>query len=197
MWDDPVEFEELARKEKEAALKVFKEYHLLLLRLWEESCEEEFLFDLSDSHSFYFAKKLEDPHLEKNPYLPKKIKNHLRPYLLPLHHRMRPKLDALFCEARVTQNRYTFHDAGFRVIARGPRSFINVAQHKQLPGYLVKAYFDNETQKKGNKSSWEWLIQRCQGADKIRKITDFCLCSISLIITTSPQKFLYIYKIMN
>ncbi len=159
-------------KKSHSALQPLEESHQILLQLWEEACEEEFFFDLEDSlgNRLFLAKKLEDPHLEKNPYIPPKVKRQLRPYLLPLHHPMRPKLDAIFCESRATQNRHTFHEAGFRLIARGPRSFINVAKHPLLPHHLVKVYFDNETQRKEKRSSWHWLIYRCQGADKIRKI---------------------------
>jgi len=86
------------------------------------------------------------------------------PHFIPGKHPMHQVLDSIFLETRATVNEKTFNQAGFTILARGPRSFICVAEHKKLQGYLVKVFFDNELQKKFDRASWQWLVKRCEGA---------------------------------
>src|SRR5436853_7607991 len=76
-----------------------------------------------------------DPNIENNRYLSAKARRKMAPFLLPVEHPMRAVLDSIFLEARVTVDRETFHQAGFNTIAKGPRSYIRVARHPQMPGY--------------------------------------------------------------
>jgi hypothetical protein len=81
-------------------------------------------------------------------------------------------MDALFLPARITQDMDHFIQAGFNPLFVQPRSFIIVARHAELPGYLVKLQLDTELRLKGNKPHWEWFIRRCEGAEKIQEIID-------------------------
>ena len=55
-------------------------------------------------------------------------------------------------------------------LATGPRSYISVARHPEMPHYLVKVYFDTVLQEKRNRASWEWLVQRCEGVRKVQQV---------------------------
>jgi hypothetical protein len=99
---------------------------------------------------------------------PRTIKRHI----LPANHPGKPALDAIFLSSRVTKDEAAFQDSGFTTLFQKSRSFIRVARHPSLPGYLLKAYLDSEQRQKGNRAGWEWLARRCEGAEKIRKIIE-------------------------
>lgn len=127
-----------------------------------------------DEVKFHHVKEKEtqkkDPNVEKNRFLLKRQKEAMSPHLLPMNHPIRHVLDSIFLKQRATLDKDTFFSAGFRIIAKRPRSYIIVAKHRHLPGYLVKAYLDTELKKKFKKDSWEWLVRRCEGAKKISAI---------------------------
>lgn len=149
---------------------VLKSCSRLLLALWEKSLETE------DPQEEYFqeldiclrAKK--NNNLDDNPYIPSKAKQKMRPFLISDQHPMKGILDSLFLNKRVTLNHQTFQEAGFSIIAEGPRSHVLVTRHSLLPGYLVKAHLDTELRKKRKKESWYWFAMRCQGAAKVRQV---------------------------
>ena len=99
----------------------------------------------------------------------------LRPktrYILPANHPGKRALDAIFLHKRATKDEETFQASGFTTLFNKSRSFIRVARHPSLPGYLLKVYLDSEQRQKRNRAGWEWLVRRCVGADKIRKIIE-------------------------
>lgn len=110
------------------------------------------------------------PNFDKNPLLNKKIKKEMAPHLLPLDHPMKPILDQIFSSSRVTRNVDTLQQAGFIILRIKHSSFIIVAKHPSVEGYLFKIYPDSEARTRQNKPSWRWLLNRCVGANKIRKI---------------------------
>jgi hypothetical protein len=171
-YDQAYDF--LNQQNKHKALQAIVKASESLLQLWEEACEEEnpsFLdFCRIGAYRPFLSKQL-DPHLETNPYISKKIKRNIRPYLIPLGHPMRRNLERIFSSSRATTNEKTLKQAGFEIIApQRPRSFIIVARHPLLSRYLVKLYLDNTLKQKSHKPSWQWLVLRCQGADKISRI---------------------------
>ena len=93
-------------------------------------------------------------------------------HILPANHPGKRALDAIFLSRRATKDEATFEAAGFKTLFQKSRSFIRVASHPSLPGYLVKVYLDSEQRQKRNRAGWEWLVQRCEGAEKIRKIIE-------------------------
>jgi hypothetical protein len=109
---------------------------------------------------------------EQNLAIPDNVKKALRPYVISETHPMKKNLDELFFSARSTQDVQTFRQSGFKTLRIGPRSYVHVASHANLPSYLVKAYMDNELKEKGKHPSWHWLVRRCEGAKKIRKIIE-------------------------
>jgi hypothetical protein len=116
------------------------------------------------------AQTLHYPHLEENALIHERMRSIISPYLLPLDHPMKPVLDHLFSQTRVTENMQSLVDAGFEVIAAMPRSYVVVVRHPAVPGYLLKLYLDSETRMKEGVPNWLWLTQRCIGASKIREI---------------------------
>jgi hypothetical protein len=142
----------------------------LLRLLWEEAIELE---ESSSNQILDFSAILRskaDPNFEDNPYISVDARNRMKPYLLPLRHPMRAILDDLCLKTRITMDEKNFHQAGFQTIVKRPRSYIHVASHPKMKGYLVKAYLDNDLNEKHHKPSWEWLVRRCEGAEKIKNI---------------------------
>ena len=151
------------------AKKFLRRSLLSLNQLWQEGieCEDKEFLSLSN-----------DPLPKRNlsvqndsPFeLPEAAKIAMHPYCLPSNHPMYSVLESIFAKRRVTTDESHFCNAGFQIIAKRPRSYILVAKHSKLPGYLLKAYLDNEKRLKQGTESWEWLVLRCKGANKVRKI---------------------------
>lgn len=138
-----------------------------------------FLFLLVCSNCFA------SPHSGRDEGMQSKI----APYLLPANHPMKEKLDALFSRSRALENERTFIDAGFEVIS-GPRiySFVIVARHPEVPGYVFKLYLDSETRMRNGIPHWKWLLQRCAGAEAIRKL----IKRKNIRHFSVPDKWLYV-----
>lgn len=94
----------------------------------------------------------------------------IKPYRLPSNHPAKKTLDSIFTKFQPTKNLDALAAAGFITVSIRPFSFAVIAQHPDLPGYLQKLYVDSERRKKNGKEGWEWLVQRCEGADNIRKL---------------------------
>lgn len=122
------------------------------------------------------------------PHLTSEMIEEMTPYLIPENHRMKARLDEIFGSKRVTANRELFRRSGFKILDQGPRSYIVVAKHKNLPGKLIKCYFDEEKREKWNKPSWYWLCKRCEGARKIAEI----IKKYRLKHFSVPNKHIYI-----
>lgn len=108
--------------------------------------------------------------LEESPWLTKKSAKAISPHLLPTDHPAKPALDSIFKASRATLDVQAFINAGFTIISTQPRSFVIVASHPLLPGYLVKVQYDDELRLKGETPFWKWMVRRCEGAKKIRNI---------------------------
>lgn len=158
--------EKIRIKTKKEARQYASDSSKALNKLRDEVFNEEIKLPLTKARN----NQRKDPNVTNNLHLQKRQKEAMRPYLLPLNHPTRNTLDSIFLRERATLNKDTFFNAGFRVIAKRPRSYIIVAKHRDLPGYLVKAYLDTELKKKFKKDSWEWLVKRCEGAKKINAI---------------------------
>jgi hypothetical protein len=94
----------------------------------------------------------------------------MKRYILRENHPAKPTLDAIFISKRATKDEATFQASGFTTLYARSRSFIRVARHPSLPGYLLKVYLDSEQRQKRNRTGLERLVFRCEGAEKIRKI---------------------------
>lgn len=138
--------------------------HHSLAALWEKAVDQE------DSYVCKKQASVVNQDFENNAAIPKNVKVKLRPYIIEDQHPMKNKLDQIFYQQRVTTNKKTFKKAGFKTLRKGPRSYVHVARHPSLSGYLVKAYMDDELREKRNRPSWHWLAKRCEGAEKIDQI---------------------------
>lgn len=124
---------------------------------------------------------------DKNPYFSKKEKEQIKPYLLPFDHPIKPYLDLIFSSERVTLDSNSFSAAGFISKFIQPRSFIRVASHPYLPGYLVKVYLDDELRIKKETPGWKWFVNRAKNAKAIRKYIKRNKCKYF----TAPEKWIY------
>jgi len=133
-------------------------------------------------------KQFSYPNFQDNPYLDERMRVMMTPYLLPLDHPVKTMLDCIFSQSRAIENKQTLIEAGFIIIASMPGSFVIVARHPLIPGYVFKLYLDTEMRSKDGIANCEWLTRRCMGAEKIkrtirqRKIRHF----------TVPDKWLYV-----
>src|SRR5690348_7846133 len=123
------------------------------------------------------------------PGMDERMQSKIAPYLLPAHHPVKKKLDILFSRSRALENERAFIDAGFEIIS-GPRvySFVIVARHPEVLGYVFKLYLDSETRMRKGIPHWKWLLQRCQGAESIRKL----IKRKNIHHFSVPDKWLYI-----
>jgi hypothetical protein len=130
----------------------------------------------------------EYPDFKDNPYLTSKMRDMMKPHLLPLDSPLKPILDSLFSSGRVLQDENTLQQAGFVILHSMPSSYVKVVRHDALPGYLFKFYLDNQVQLKKDKPGWWWLTNRCIGAERIRKMIE----KKHMRHFAVPDKWLYI-----
>ncbi len=128
------------------------------------------------------------PNFQNNPYLTNQQRSLMVEHLLPLDHPLKTQLDRLFTRSRVTHNEEALKNAGFSIIASMPGSFVIVARHQELPGYVLKLYLDSETRTKEGIPNCVWLAKRCIGAKIIREVIN----KKKLKHFTVPDKWLYI-----
>lgn len=147
------------------------------------------LYDLNEFEDFNLYFKLQ--HIKQTK--PTRINTNnfaerVKPYIIPADHPAKEELDLIFTQPRVTKDLNTLAAAGFITVSIRPYSFAVVVQHPNLPGYLQKLYLDTEQRKKNGKEGWEWLIQRCEGAENIRKL----IKKKKLKYFSVPDKWIYV-----
>lgn len=125
-----------------------------------------------------------------NSCIVKEMHTMIRPHLLPETHAIKPVLDAIFSEYGVNKNADSLARAGFVTVSVRPFTFLTVVRHPCLPGYIQKIYLESDQRVKPGKPGWKWLVQRCQGADNIRKL----IKAKKLKHFTVPDKWLYPLK---
>lgn len=138
------------------------------------------------------APALNYPNFQDNPFLTDEMRPAIAPHLLPLDHPMKETLDRIFSQSRVLENEKTLVDAGFEIIA-GPRiySYLIVARHPSIPGFVFKLYLDSETRCRKDISQWVWLVRRCSGAHSIRQIIKRKKIQHFVV----PDKWLYVLPV--
>lgn len=109
------------------------------------------------------------PNFTDNPLFNNEMKRQISPYLLSPQHPLKSTLDEIFTRSRAIENNEAFAEAGFETIS----SFMRVARHPLLPGYLVKVFLDSEHRLNGDRrKGWERLVDRCEGASNIRRLIE-------------------------
>ena len=121
-------------------------YFVLILTAISITCQAEIVAKGSRSPSYN--------DFNHNPHLTNQMRRMMKPYILPAKHPVKVKLDALFLSKRVIENETTFREAGFITLHQKARSFIRVARHPSVPGYLFKIYLDTELREKLKKPGW-------------------------------------------
>lgn len=117
----------------------------------------------------------------------KKLNYDPTPYLLPSTHRLKPILDSLFPAQTVIQDAHSLEKAGFILFRVKKSSGIYLVKHPQLPGYLIKLYPLSQSDHREDMSKQNWLIQRCRGAAKFRKL----IREHHIQHFVAPKKWLY------
>lgn len=101
---------------------------------------------------------------------------------------MKVKLDEIFSKNRVIQNVESMKKAGFQ--KPYPRHFTHVVvtKHPNLPGYVIKAYLDDDLRYHRGITEYEHWVKRIKGAHAIQKlIKKFQLEKIF----KTPKKWIY------
>lgn len=111
-----------------------------------------------------FSKKESYSHLDSH------AKRRIKPYLLPKEHPLKTTLDSLFSHPSVTKDDSSFAQAGFKTRCIRHTSYVRIAEHPSLPGFLMKLYLDSEKREKENIPGWIWLARRCEGAENLRSL---------------------------
>lgn len=127
------------------------------------------------------------PNFDDNPLFTNEMREAIRPHLIPLNHPYKVMLDTIFIQSRATSNQNTLVAAGFEVLMTTPFTYVTIARHVLVPGYLFKIYLDSEERCKEGRPGWEWLLRRCQGAANIRAVIKQEKIKHFLI----PDKWLY------
>jgi hypothetical protein len=110
------------------------------------------------------------PNFTDNWHISKRMQRLMAPYLLPQTHLIKPILDSIFAENRAIQTTKTLRRAGFSILFAQKKSFIIVAQHPKVHGYLFKIYLDSKRIYKDEMVGWELLTTRCIVAKKIKQL---------------------------
>lgn len=127
------------------------------------------------------------PAFDDNPFITEEMRAIMRPYLLPLNHPARGVLNAIFNRSRAIESPEAFAAAGFFTLFAQQKSFIRVASHPKLKGYLLKVYLDSELRQHLDIPGWQWLARRCKSVEKIRRL----IKRKKLRYFTVPDKALY------
>lgn len=92
----------------------------------------------------------------------------LEPYFLPPEHPMKKKLDRIFSSSRVTASSKALKSAGFIPLEDKEQDLI-VAKHPEMPGYLIKLYYDNHDVKDrpGIKGEGQYWLNRIKGVQRV------------------------------
>ena len=128
-------------------------------------------------------------HIKDNPYLDQHMQAKIEPYLLPHNHPYKAAIDLIFSASRVSSTKETLVQAGFEIIAHMEgRSYVIVARHPAVPGYVFKIYPDSETRVRTDKPHYVLLLERCIGAAHIRHT----IAKKQIRHFTVPDKWLYV-----
>ena len=110
------------------------------------------------------------PNFTDNHHFSQRMKRRMAPYLLPLDNPLKPVLDEIFASSGVIEDEHTLKQAGFSILYSQKRSFIVVAKHPSVKGYLFKIYLNSRNVRKDSMVGWELLTTRCIVAQKIKSI---------------------------
>lgn len=174
------------REQCQKAYNDYSEAHIKFLDGDLLSSQEYLLESYSTLKSLYDLSTLYD-RFENDSNISQAEKDSARPYLLPLHHPIKPFLDSIFHQNRPLHNPKTFAAGGFVSKFIQPRSFIRVASHYQIPGYLFKVYLDSELREKDKTPGWKWFAERVKNA----RIIDEFIQSRGIKHFTVPKKWIY------
>lgn len=149
-------------------------------------------FSLEHGSEIAFTSSIYDRSVFREPFendlnISQEEKDSTTPYLLPEDHPLTPILDSIFLSSRPLYNSKTFKAAGFVSKFIQPRSFIRVASHDLMPGYLFKVYLDSELRQKRKIPGWKWFANRAKNA---RVIEDF-IRSNGIKHFVVPKKWIY------
>lgn len=101
----------------------------------------------------------------KNPDVSEAVWDAVKPYLLPSNHPVKKKLDKIFTASRVTAHERSVKAAGFTSPYHRPQSRMVVSRHKDLPGYLVKMFTDDQR----SVADYTLMLHRIKGARSIQR----------------------------
>lgn len=109
------------------------------------------------------AKSLSPNDYKKSKYVEEEVWTAVYPYLFPTNHPLKPKLDKIFENGRVTATVDSIKEAGFELNKRLGLHVV-VARHPELKGFVIKTYVDHMSKE----AEWKKWVTRVQAANAIR-----------------------------
>lgn len=106
------------------------------------------------------------------------------PYLMPLNHPIRAKLDRLFSSQRVLLNAASLKAAGFSDTKPHMFSHAIISENSKFDGYVFKMFSDSQP----NLIDWEQWVRRAWGAASARAAVNRLGLSKQIVI---PKKWIY------
>jgi hypothetical protein len=105
---------------------------------------------------------------EKNPspYVSNSVWQKAKKYLMPEDHPIKSELDQIFSKSRALCDMHSMEGAGFVPALPRHHNQMIVTRHPRLPGYLIKAYLDEQDYFKKKPEYYYWF-KRLKGAQLI------------------------------
>ena len=95
----------------------------------------------------------------------------IQAYKIPEGHPAKKKLDQICSKARVFADLDALIAAGFDKAKPQHRTEIIVTRHPEIPGYVIKAYLDDQKWHSDNPEHYYWL-KRVEGSRRIQRTID-------------------------
>lgn len=162
-----------------------------LMKAWSQlSLDYDKGLELDESYDFaypYTRHNYYYPNFNDNPLITKEMRQRMERYLVPLRHYLKPRLDKIFLHTRVVESDLTLSQAGFLVRCIAPSSHLRISSHPSIEGYIFKLPIDSDLRKKKGRPAWDWLADRCKGAENVRKL----IKKEKLVYFVVPDKWIY------
>ena len=101
-------------------------------------------------------------------FVSSKVWKKVEEFMMPNNHPAKPILDQIFSQSRAFLNMEAMQLAGFAPAIPQHHTHIIVTRHPALPGYVIKAYLDEQPYHSGEPEHFFW-IKRVTGAKLIQE----------------------------
>lgn len=101
-------------------------------------------------------------------YVNQAVWDQVKDHLIPKDHPIKGELDHIFSSSRAIFNQQSMVAAGFAAAEPQHHTKIIVTRHPALPGYVIKAYLDEQAYHEGQPEHYFW-VKRVIGSHLVRE----------------------------